>query len=282
MKLITVITEPKEYFPILQSQANKLGYDLILLGLNEKWKGFSWRFYKIKKFLETITDDNEILIIVDGYDVIPLQGPNIVRQRFISFNCNILVSRDVTLNNFISLYMRGRIFTKCRNQGINVGLYMGYKSAIIKMYDYLEHKFDIMNNPNLDDQRIITTYCDNHKHSDIAIDINDNIFLTVANNGNNINNILKDDNPDIIINNDHVTSRKSQIEPCFVHGPMSTNLSRILDAYKLHDPPPLPRSNSRSFGKMIYYLRFFIAEITIAIIIIISIILIRIYITRKN
>ena len=40
MKVITVATQYSGYMLVLEESAKKLGYDLIILGMKMKWKGF--------------------------------------------------------------------------------------------------------------------------------------------------------------------------------------------------------------------------------------------------
>ena len=43
MKLITVATHNDGYFKWLKESCKRYNYDLVILGYNEKWKGFNWR-----------------------------------------------------------------------------------------------------------------------------------------------------------------------------------------------------------------------------------------------
>ena len=70
MKVITVATDKIGYYYSLQETTTKLGYEWITLGYGLKWKGFGWRLKLIINYLKTLEDVNEIVMIVDAYDVI--------------------------------------------------------------------------------------------------------------------------------------------------------------------------------------------------------------------
>jgi hypothetical protein len=44
VKIITVATKSDYYFPYLKESIKRNGSELIVLGYNEVWQGFNWRF----------------------------------------------------------------------------------------------------------------------------------------------------------------------------------------------------------------------------------------------
>ena len=69
MRAFTVATHHEGFLHSLQESARKYGYDLAVLGLNEKWKGFVWRWQVLQEALEDLPDD-ELVLVLDGYDTV--------------------------------------------------------------------------------------------------------------------------------------------------------------------------------------------------------------------
>ena len=69
MRAFTVATHHEGFLHSLQESARKYGYDLSVLGLNEKWKGFVWRWQVLQEALEDLPDD-ELVLVLDGYDTV--------------------------------------------------------------------------------------------------------------------------------------------------------------------------------------------------------------------
>lgn len=69
LHIVTVATESQYYFPYLVESCERHGQKLEVLGFDEKWQGFNWRFKKMISYLKTLPK-NDIVCFVDGYDVI--------------------------------------------------------------------------------------------------------------------------------------------------------------------------------------------------------------------
>jgi len=52
------------------------GKTLHILGYDEKWKGFTWKYKLMKEFIQNLSDD-EILVFMDGYDVLFISNNNL-------------------------------------------------------------------------------------------------------------------------------------------------------------------------------------------------------------
>ena len=126
MKLVTYATHSfGTYDQLINS-----GHPIVVLGWGTKWNGFMDKFKTIRKYLDTL-DDDEIVVFLDGFDSVINKSLDSLENDFKSFDCKVLVSHDSL--NVLPLhdYMRTKIFGTCKNnKTANTGLYMGYVSHL--------------------------------------------------------------------------------------------------------------------------------------------------------
>ena len=97
MKNITVATKENiGYYNILTKSCKKYNVQLVVLGLGQKWEGFTMRFKLWLDYLNKL-NNNEIVMINDAYDVIILQDSKIIRNKFLKFNTKIVFSGEISL-----------------------------------------------------------------------------------------------------------------------------------------------------------------------------------------
>jgi hypothetical protein len=218
--IITVVTDTKYYFPYLKKSCKKHGIELIVLGYGEKWKGFNWRSKLIIDFISKLYDD-DIICIIDGYDVLCVRNLIELKNIFINIqkntNCKMIVGHDKILNNLIGTYTIPFFFGTCKKTSINIGTYIGYTKDIIYI---LNNILSMNSKDDADDQVLITKYC-NLYPNDIYIDIYNEIFLTIDSPLKNITEFIDIDNNNNII----FEGRR----PFFIHGPGSTYLDNLVE-----------------------------------------------------
>ena len=182
MKIITVATKSDGYFPALKYICKKNNNDLIVLGFGEKWKGWIWRTKMFMKFLSKC-DPNEIIMIVDAYDVIVLASHTEIIQKYKDFDCDVLFSAsgvNTGQPNHSWIY-KNIIFNQNRNYFdipeykkyiLNAGTFMGKVSSIYEIYKriYKRYKKTLI----LDDQSNLNNI--NLSNLNYKIDIHSNIF----------------------------------------------------------------------------------------------------------
>jgi hypothetical protein len=256
MIIVTVATHNSGYFNVLQE----------VLGWGEKWKGFQWRFQLMKEFLKTLPDD-EIVVFVDGYDVVALGNEATIRERFLSYKTNILVSIVKNQKTKLHRYMYSRIFPSCENKNISAGLYMGYVKYLKQMYIELCIGFDC-SDTKLDDQQMFLNSCLSNNtffHENIKMDDDSNIFLNVKTK-DTFSNVVDLDDPSLftIDKKQNKILNSSGMEPCFLHGPGEVNLQFVFDLYN-YDLRTISERNDSDY-KLSHYIKFFIREIVIGII----------------
>ena len=226
MKLVTVVTHSERYYPYLTLSAKHNGHELITLGWDQKWQGFAWKFQLMKEYLETLSRD-EIVCFVDGYDVLVLEDPVTIEAKFknaIGTNRDkVLISKEQEPRGFFNTtlsYIGNVIFMKCKGESINSGTYIGYSSAILKLFKEINAEFDVK--PDLDDQAILQEYCVKHQDR-ILIDSDSNIFLVV----NSVFSDFKEKDYHITYSNKTLLFKGKTVS--FFHGNGYTNFDSIIE-----------------------------------------------------
>lgn len=285
VKVITVATKSDYYFPYLKESLKKNGSELVVLGYNQEWQGFNWRFSLIIDYLKTL-NKNEIVCIIDGYDVICCRNLQELPNEFIKLknqhNCNIIVGEDkmdnIIAKNFIYYFFGGT----CKDKFLNAGTYIGFANDILSI---ITNIYKQTNSNTSDDQILMKKYC-NLYPDEFYIDENSQLFLTINKPYTEIDNLVD-------IKDGKLFYKNSQ--PFFIHGPGGTYLDNILlklgynnnngivkqqlktDFYKkysLYISPDL-------YDKLMKNNNMYILLFIIVIIILFSIFLIHIFINKK-
>jgi hypothetical protein len=226
MKLVTVATKSEKYYPYLKLSAERYGHELITLGWGQKWKGFSWRFQLITEYLKTCKED-ELICIIDGYDVLVLEGPKEIEEKFNKI-CNgnkskVIISKNTYTDNIISkitILMGDYLsFKEVDGYFLCAGTYIGRASEILKMYSIICKRNECYD--NTDDQVLLQKYALENKGSYI-IDKNNEIFLVLADPFNGIVN--RESN--IEINNESLYYKNTKIS--ILHAPVNTDIDNII------------------------------------------------------
>ena len=211
-KILTIATHNEGFFERLIN--NKYHQHIEVLGYGQKWTGFKMKNKLIYDYIKNLNDD-EIIIILDGFDSIINKNPNEAIKIFKKNNYKVLFSKDPKFYNYLN--SSDIIFSNCKNNiMINAGLYMGYVKyfkILLKETLKIECK---------DDQRIFNKLC--KKYDFINIDENEEIFKNIS-----LNNI-KSKNKELIekeINNKH--------NSIFIQFPGNITLKRIFLFLNIHN-----------------------------------------------
>ena len=202
--IITYATHSEGKFEELIN--NQLGIKIKVLGWGEKWNGLMSKILKMYEYIQTLPED-DMIIFVDGFDVVITKPINIILQRFNKLNTDILVSKGV---DFFGLEFT--IFGTCNsNYYANSGMYMGCNKHIKPVLKYMID-YDNLNNIN-EDQLCFNKAC---PHFNIKVDVDKTVF-------HNVEYIDR-----ILVNN---------IDSCFISTPGEitwTRLKRVPSEYGIH------------------------------------------------
>jgi hypothetical protein len=159
MKLITYATHNAGYYDALKVSAERNGFDLVTIGFNKKWEGFTQKFTDVRQYLSEFYDKNEVVCFIDGFDVLVLGRADELLHRYKqSFDTNKVVftaDRDsyVATKSFGPVNDRDAAFEFNR---INSGCYMGRVAAIQTLFENMCAADDCTNDAN--DQELVTLY----------------------------------------------------------------------------------------------------------------------------
>jgi hypothetical protein len=244
LHIITVATHDDGYYQALLQSAKNNNTNITTLGWGQKWKGFTMKTNLIIEYISSF-DENDIVVVIDAYDVIMLDNEENIKKKFYSFNKPILLSRDGDPKNVFATWFQKRVFKTCSGHKINAGMYMGYVWAIKKLLDRLcKNKNMPCTSSETDDQMLLINVCNNKVfyETHIAVDSNKLIFYNTYGNSN-LFSLFQDfefvDSNNVIDNKLYLEDTKTY--PSFIHGPANTNLNSICKLYKL----PILKENNR-------------------------------------
>ncbi len=162
---------------------------------------------------------------------------------------------------------------------MNSGLYVGYCSALLEMYDEMCMTANC-EDQKLDDQRMLMSLClssSSFFDKNIKIDKQSLLFLNITPKDLNEtgNNLYRPEKNRIVIT-------ETGIEAAFVHGPGNTSLESILRIYGYNPEEQDHRGNNYFILAAGSYSKFFWPELLIFSIIIVFLIAMAIVLIRKR
>ena len=252
MKVITVATDKIGYYYSLQETTTKLGYELITLGYGLKWKGFGWRLKLIINYLKTLEDVNEIVMIVDAYDVIFIRKSEDALNIFHNMNIPFLCGAFRKLDGVLGIVQEQEFGKSKKNipypyNNLCAGTLMSKVKTILKLYDNIQIK------DNDDDQIILNKLFDRQEEEYIILpDYNFQIFCTTF--PHIFTKKIRD------IDKIRVTSKNTVIcditgtEPVLIHGLANTKLDSILKELKFEHCTDLSTYNY-NLDKIFYHIK---------------------------
>ena len=181
MRLVTVATESQAYFPYLLKSCARHKATLDVLGWGMKWRGFVWRMHLLTHYLDQL-DDDEIVCVIDSYDVLMLRPLKELEEAFLAFcadsQYDVIVGGERPPSIAIGLGMRW-MFGTCRGKFLNAGTYIGFVKGL---KDVVRGVRRLSNDDvTADDQLVMTQYCSKEKAGKrLYIDRPNDFFLTMT------------------------------------------------------------------------------------------------------
>jgi hypothetical protein len=108
IKVITLSTDESDALANWRYGARKLGYDVTVLGVGEKWGGWAWRTSKYIEAVEKLPRGTFVLII-DGNDILFVRGPASLLRAFRSIDRPLVFGGEATccVGKFAATQMNG-------------------------------------------------------------------------------------------------------------------------------------------------------------------------------
>ena len=173
MKNIVVASKKNvAYYKIMAESCKRYNIDLVVLGLGKKWNGLSDKYKYWKEYLATL-HDHEIVMMNDAYDVIIMDTPEHILQRFHAFGKPVVCGIQ---KGFPLEY----IFPKAFSHIICTGNIIGYVKSIRIIIDIIMQHKHLWNYNS--DQITFNRICKQSPYmmNNIAIDTKQNLFFVTA------------------------------------------------------------------------------------------------------
>jgi hypothetical protein len=289
MKILTVATKNEGYLDLLIQTAKKYRYEIKLLGRGLSWKGLAWKLELYITALEKI-DEGELVVCVDGYDVVVVGPSEEMKTKFLSMNSPVIFSgqryfpRQKLLRSLADKLMsNNKKISFGKTAGLSdysrpcTGLFIGYAGRLLFLFKELiriEEKEKIGN-----DQILLNIYYLRNPSS-IGIDFHCDLFQNLWRTENGLYGKFSIENKNSEIEvmkkgDEHrIKNKYFNTEPFFLHAPFNLDIGSVLARLNLD-------SKKLSFGKgwsysrysLLYYIKrgikFFWKEIVITFLIIV-------------
>ena len=147
------------------------GHHIIVGGWGMKWNGFMDKI-RFCRDIAAVQLPNTIFIFLDGFDTKILKDPKLAVQRFLTYDCRMLVSEG-TFENTLPYFIRQRVFSASGTVA-NSGLYMGYAEDVCDILS------KILQVEDKDDQRGLNTVIRNEPPGRVVVDTECRIFCNLG------------------------------------------------------------------------------------------------------
>ena len=236
LKISTVATHNDGYLPALKRICEKNKCNLNVIGFGEKWGGWDWRTNKIITYLQKCKM-SDIVMLIDGFDVLVLSKPEEIIEKFKKMSCNVLfscshISRGQPNNNSftyknIAFPSVKKYFKSNKDFILNAGTIMGYSKHLLQLYLQIQRQQKIR---EINDDQILLNSM-NLSFLKYNIDFDSKIFWIWE-----IDRII--DYGNMLIKNETYSNstigyKKGRIvfsngnKPCVVHGVNNRNMNEI-------------------------------------------------------
>jgi hypothetical protein len=177
MLIISLATNETKDFLEYKQTLNKLNYEYKIIGMNQPWEGFKMKIdYYIKELNKLQL--NEIVALCDSYDVLFLQGPKVLQDKYNQLAKGKVVigleNQTDILCSFIPI-CDPKVLEKCNIKNkiypdfkyINAGFIMGPVHLLLNIYNYMKKEEEEDDQSGL--YKWISENCD-HCYFDYNID----------------------------------------------------------------------------------------------------------------
>lgn len=272
IQIVTVATHKTGYIDQLSESCKKGGSNLKIIGLGQKWEGFSTKLKLMYKFLKSI-EPTSIVVFIDAYDVVMLGNTKELLERYYNFRKPIVLSVE-TKNSWFKWYVEKLYFGTYKEEIINSGCYMGEARFLLEMCKHFE--------THENDQSYVNELARDHKdwfEKYTVLDLNSDIFYNAS--CNSFLSHLHLTSCDIGLNmNDNKLCKLDGVQPVFLHGPGGIDISHYLN--KLGMNVASPNSTEYFFRTLRDYKYSIAIGIVCIIIVIILLVMIVKYFTKNN
>jgi len=270
MKIITYATHRAGYIDALEESAQRNGFELVILGKNKSWEGFTQKINDMDDYLSTLeATPDEIVCFVDGFDCIVLGTSQEMLEKYRAMQTDKVVFGSEGRRNPLSVYMFGEVKEEDKHhefRALNSGCYIGPVHKIRELLKNICAYESCQNSSN--DQEITNSYylkCVDCLKLDHEATLFYNHELTISNiyyfNPFKFNFTVGLDNPNYEFTREGKHSRlivkKTRQTPVIFHAVGNTNIDAIVDYLEL---PPGRHEEKKYFDYSIKVLTLKLVE----------------------
>ena len=174
LHVITYSTDAERHKYLKQSD-EAVGLNIIYL-MSDTWNGVQDKIIAMLNILDKLPD-NDMVLFLDAYDAIVTCGKDEIISKFLSKQCDVLISCEL---NCWPLWHKGimdRILPPTlNNKYINSGTYMGFVKNVREMFHWKPYD-ELVTICKITDQHYFFMYfIENHHRVNIKLDHNSDIF----------------------------------------------------------------------------------------------------------
>jgi len=236
LKIATVATHNDGYLPALKRICEKNKCHLNVIGFGQKWGGWDWRTNKIINYLQKCKM-SDIVMLIDGFDVLVLSKPEEIIEKFKKMSCNVLfscshISRGQPNNDSftyknIAFPSVKKYFKSDKDFILNAGTIMGYSKHLLQLYLQIQRQQKIR---GINDDQILLNSM-NLSFLKYNIDFDSKIFWIweidrIVDYGNMLITNETYSNSTIGYKKDRIVFSNGT-QPCVVHGVNNRNMNEI-------------------------------------------------------
>ena len=95
LKLVTLVDKIDERMSPLQRSCEEHGLKLEVVGVGTTWKRNAFKFRVLEKYLQSEgVDDDDVLLLVDAFDVVMNAGESDLMERYLAQNADVVFSAE--------------------------------------------------------------------------------------------------------------------------------------------------------------------------------------------
>ena len=166
----TVANRFRHHIDKLYLSCKQYGVDLKMIGLGEAYKGHYLKLQWMLDYVRTLQDD-EIVLFVDGFDVLVLADSETLLRTFKQMNAPIVIAAERECYPYADL-KNAYPSSPTSFRYINSGTYMGYASALREWLEDLN-----INQTECDQGQVTKHFLANREKNFLKLDYHCELFL---------------------------------------------------------------------------------------------------------
>lgn len=159
---------------LLKKSAEHFGYNLTIEGIGQNYLGHGLKIKNFKKFCEA-QDPDTVVMFVDAYDVIFVQPPEVLYNKWQKlFDNTVVFNAETNCHPDVELADEYPTPENSRFKFLNSGVYMGRAKDVLKLLpEELQDTYD-------DQRYFVDKFLYNNPEKSISLDYNTELFMPIC------------------------------------------------------------------------------------------------------